>query len=611
MVTLTRYERLSAFLTGQTYQRQRRQVKNDLQMKHMVPAGLTKGRLGKLSPEKYGAYMEVLEIIGRKFPKLEISSRRLSGLEKINLEGVDKKKLAYRVAAGIEGGSLKLEAIRRVAAEMQRESLLRTTFSKEVPPDPVRTMIDMIIEEKRIFERIVAQPEASIEDIFFGLKRAIEKGKLPFLNISIYRPLSDGRWTLFSHTRDWSGASPSKYINGGAYPSTTLKSVIMGAEEMYDVDIKDPTTFKAAGLVADRSSVRNDLQQSKGSGRTLFIKLISRFGAEAVVQIHNRVGKEEDNVPRELLPADEREALRIKEQLREYFQTIVRAIEVVRGRQLKARPMLPMGKEGEGEESQKLFSPTQYFGGSAMYRSGRYTTEYNDNPAKNYARIRGKVLGDLDGIVADVLGEPLPRKEMEDHALYVNHSFTDRVGEEVTGFATSDEHSDYINARGKHGRLIYYAGIMVKKAHRGGRTAYLTFRMMLKIFKNLGLAKLLFGRTPLVYRTQDRRIHKLGIRYYSAKSDPREFTEEDWNAVRFTARKYGWELVEGTNICRQVYNKRLVDKPEQLLPGLGELDASVCVGNASCRSPLMLLWDVFVKKRVQFNGDKPSVRVVA
>jgi len=598
MVSLTRYERFSAFLTGQPYQRQRRVAKHDLRMRNMVPAGLTKGRLGKLSPEKYGAYMEVLEVIGRKFPKLEISSPRLSELARINLEGVDKKKLAYRVAAGIEGGSLNLAEIPRVAATMQRESLLKTTLSAELPPDPVRIMIDMIIGERKLFEQMVAKPETTIDTIFHGLEQAIQKGKLPFLNISIYRPLIDGRWSLTSRTRDWAGKAPSKYLNGGAYPSTTLKSVIEGREEMYDVDIKDISTFEAAGLTADRTSIKNDLKQSKGPGRTLFIKLVSRYGVEAVVQIHNRVGAEENIIPRELLPANQQEGSRIKEQLVEYFQTIVRALETVKSRRQEERVLPRADREIQEEESQKPFSPVQYFGGSTMYRSGRYTTEYNENPAKNYARIWGKVLKDLDGVVEDVLGEPLPRKEMEDHALYVNHSFMDRVGEEVTGFATSDEHSDYINARGKHGRLIYYAGIMVKKAHRGGRTAYLTFRMMLKIFKNLGLIKLLFGRTPLVYRTQDRRIHKLGMRYYSAKSDPKDFTEEDWQAIRFAAKKYGWKLEEGTNVCRRVYNRRLADKDKYLLPGLGELDASVCVGNASCRSPLMLLWDVFVRRRV-------------
>lgn len=355
MVSLTRYERFSAFLTGQPYQRQRRVAKHDLRMRNMVPAGLTKGRLGKLSPEKYGAYMEVLEVIGRKFPKLEISSPWLSELERINLEGVDKKKLAYRVTAGIEGGSLNLAEIPRVAATMQRESLLKTTLSAELPPDPVRIMIDMIIGERKLFEQMVAKPETTIDTIFHGLEQAIQKGKLPFLNISIYRPLSDGRWSLTSRTRDWAGKAPSKYLNGGAYPSTTLKSVIEGREEMYDVDIKDISTFEAAGLTADRTSIKNDLKQSKGPGRTLFIKLVSRYGVEAVVQIHNRVGAEENIIPRELLPASQQEGSRIKEQLVEYFRNVSRAIEEVKAKSPIIRPEA-LAKGG----APKPGAPTEY-----------------------------------------------------------------------------------------------------------------------------------------------------------------------------------------------------------------------------------------------------------
>jgi hypothetical protein len=582
-----------------------------------------------ISQPKYNALMRMLAELGSHHaPFVELQLPKAKLLERVAFETVPPKYFDEF----IKGQVLDLRQLETVVKTARsriesdqlwadEESTPEPKLLEEIPygglriteiaPDPVRTIIDMIIGERQILEQMVAQPETTVETIFTGVEQAIANGKLPFFNILIYRPLPDGRWSLVSCTRDWSGARPSKYGGDGAYPCTTLKGVIEGKDEIYEVNIQDVSTFEKAGLIADRASIRNDLKYSKGPGRTLFIKLVSQFGVEAIVQIHNRVGINENLVPPELLPTDEREVRRIKEQLLEYFRTVVRAVELIKGRQQEKRPKPLAVEEVQSEETQRPFSPIQYFGGSTMYRSGRYTTEYNSNPAKNYARIRNEVLRDYDGVVEDVLGERLPRREMEEHTLYVNHSFTDRDREEVTGFATADEHSDYINTHGRLGRLIYYAGIMVKKAHRGGRTAYLTFKMMLKIFKNLGLIKLLFGRTPLIYRTQDRRIHKLGIRYYSAKSDPKDFTEKDWNAIRFAAKKYGWKLEEGTNICRRAYNKRLVDKPEQLLPGLGELDASVCVGSASCRSPLVLLWDVFVKKRVQFNGDKPSVRILA
>jgi hypothetical protein len=174
------------------------------------------------------------------------------------------------------------------------------------------------------------------------------------------------------------------------------------------------------------------------------------------------------------------------------------------------------------------------------------------------------------------------------------------MGKEVTGFATLDEHTDYVDHKGRVRRLIYFAGIMVKKKYRGGRAAYLSFRIVLEVFKSLKWKIFLFGKVPVVFRTQDRRIVKLGERYGSAKSDPSNFTEEDWKAVRFVAEKYGWKLEEGKNICRGVYHTRLADKEEYLLPGLGEKDAKVCVCYISWRSLMMALWDVFVRRWIPF-----------
>jgi hypothetical protein len=66
------------------------------------------------------------------------------------------------------------------------------------------------------------------------------------------------------------------------------------------------------------------------------------------------------------------------------------------------------------------------------------------------------------------------------------------------------------------------------------------------------------------------------------------------------AKKYGWRLEEGKNICRGVYSAHLAGKEEYLLPGLGERDAKVCVGYISLRTVLELVWDVFVRRWIPF-----------
>lgn len=260
----------------------------------------------------------------------------------------------------------------------------------------------------------------------------------------------------------------------------------------------------------------------------------------------------------------------------------------------------------QAEDGGPTFSTVQYHGGSSLYRSGSgFVTEYNDNPAKNYVKVWETVLRDSNKVAKDVLGVELPEQEMKEHRLYASHSFTDRIGTEVTGFADSNEYSDYRNAKGTIGRLIYYAGIMVKREHRGGRAAYLTYKMMFKIFNNLGWLKLLlYGKIPLVFRTQDSRIFSIGNRYFTAKHDPSTFNQEDWNAVQFVAGQNEWKLEDETNITRKVYHKKMVDKDKCLLPGLGETDGKVCVGYVSRRSVIRLLWDVWVKKKFNFNGEK-------
>jgi hypothetical protein len=255
------------------------------------------------------------------------------------------------------------------------------------------------------------------------------------------------------------------------------------------------------------------------------------------------------------------------------------------------------------ENGEKPFSQSQYHGGSKIYRSGPFATEYTTRAAKVLRRIN-RVFEDCQEVVANVTGQDMSRQELEDH-LYVEHMFFDHHGGGLAGFAGAEDYTDYIDSRGKIGRLIYYAGIMIRKEFRGGRFAAITHRMMMGIFQGLGWFRLLWKRTPLVYRTQDERIHRLGIRYFQAKKSSEEFNKEDWQAIRFVAEKQKWQMEENTNICRACYSRRMADNAKYIMPGLGEEDGKVCIGYATATSLLKLLWDTYIIKRVKFNGDKP------
>lgn len=398
-------------------------------------------------------------------------------------------------------------------------------------------------------------------------------------------------------------------------PSPYMRSILAGERDVYDLLIVDGVVKardqddEVTGAIAeqlnqDPDRVRGYLQA--GVERLVLLRLQSDPQTpEGIVAIYNPVffaPKHTSIVERGL-------------------KTLARVTGKALGRRVKpvrqpeaaaASETLPVAADEVAVARIPMpHSESQYHGGSKMFVSGPFTTEYTDEPAKNFARIWEKVRHDYNDVIEDIYGERLGDEEMRAHALLVRHSFTDRVGDEVTGFATSDVHTDYVNARGKTGRLIYYAGIMVKNKYRGGRTAYLTFMMMMRLFKGLGAFQLLTHKTPLTFMTQDKRIFGLGKRYFKARQDADAFSKEDWAAIGFTSEQYGRTLEDGTNICRNYYTRRMASKPEYVMDGLGELDGKICVGYVTARSLMTLLWDVYVKKTVPLNGVTGLIQMLS
>jgi hypothetical protein len=198
----------------------------------------------------------------------------------------------------------------------------------------------------------------------------------------------------------------------------------------------------------------------------------------------------------------------------------------------------------------------------------------------------------------------MPEDEMRDHVLYVSHVLFDRVGELLTGFASIDEYSDYENPKGEKDKLIYYSGIQIMPEYRGGRTAYLTFLAMKKIFANIGIAKLLFGRIPLVMRVQSRSTFELTRPYIKTKQDAAEFSAEDWAAIGHVAKRKGWQFKDGTNITLGVYSKLMAKNQADRLPGLGDLDGKVCVGYANIWTLARLFYAYKFRGKTGYNGPR-------
>src|SRR3989338_8919253 len=262
----------------------------------------------------------------------------------------------------------------------------------------------------------------------------------------------------------------------------------------------------------------------------------------------------------------------------------------------------PAPTSSTNERREEPYSPTQYSETSAIFYSRQFSTEYNGNPARNLARLWWKIYPEASNVVAAEYGTTIPEDEMKDHVLYVSHVLFDRVGEMLTGFASIDEYSDYRNPKGEKDKLIYYSGIQIRPEYRGGRTAYLTFLAMKKIFASFGLFKLLFGRTPLVMRLQSQSIFELTRPYIKTKQEAAEFTDEDWAAINFVARKKGWTFEAGTNITRGVYSKLMAKNQADRLPDLDDLDGKVCIGYASVWTLLRLYYAYKVRGKTGYNG---------
>jgi len=340
----------------------RRQIANDLRLAGFrVPLlSFTNRSLSQLSPAKYHEYLGFFAAIRREIQApglLDLYLPSAAHLALMDVEFLTASRQGirseYARSHGLSLGNLYTwyQQVRQVAITRPAEDGVEAAAPTTPMPDVTTSgtillqagrpeqLLDVMRAEQRWFKETAAKPTATVDKMFHSLERG--KKRLGFENVVVYRPMPkrDGetrvRWVRAQESRDWSGGE-SKYdpSRGGSEPDTTLKSVIEGVATVYDVDITNPGTFAQAGLVADRDSIDSDLAHSKGPGRLLIFKLVNeRTGeVEAVVYIHNRVGRDEAIDPRPPLPADVTTADRVKYELQLYFEAFVRSVDTVKRR---------------------------------------------------------------------------------------------------------------------------------------------------------------------------------------------------------------------------------------------------------------------------------------
>lgn len=280
-------------------------------------------------------------------------------------------------------------------------------------------------------------------------------------------------------------------------------------------------------------------------------------------------------------------------------------------------PQILAGDSDIGSAPVPARKMSRYHEGSYFFRLGSYSVEYTGGkfgvPAKVYDtnEVWSSVWADANDIAEDRYGESFPEREAVEHFRHVDHSYTvrDEKGLPVAK-AMAEEVTGYVNLQNKTGVLVYYSGIISKKNCRKGIMVNLTFNLMLQIFKGLGIFKLIFNKTPAVFRTQDMRIINFAKRYCGAKIfEPLDGDEQ--HQIDFIARNKGWKL-DRSNVCHDAYNRMMADSKDLLIPGLTETDAKVFTGYITLGTVLKLALDavVFFKLDIKPKRSVPTSRIV-
>ncbi|MEA3493651.1 MAG: hypothetical protein U9R38_04630 [Candidatus Margulisiibacteriota bacterium] len=581
------------------YQRPVSSVKLDLGLLGVKGRLITRHRLARM--EK-GAYRGVIDLVNRLSGQTVVDRLKLDPPGKLSagtLKDIPLALVAEKFVSGSNVQTLDLRGIEkfwaREGAERAKKQYLGVTAERieGLFPDPktlqVGHLLDVLLEERQYFDRLARDPQATVDKVF----KAIDHGKekLGFLNVTVYRPIEDGKWVRTQRTRQWRSSQTLKYdpVKGGGFPETTLKSVIEGDKLIYDVMINDPKTFRREGLVPDFSSIRNDLKQSKGSDRMLFVKLVSSSGeVEGVVQLHNRVSVDEpiDSLP--LLPKEPQDARRIKTELLLYFDQAVQAIEAIRNRErLRAAAVFP-GQERK-DPTGEVYSPLQFHrssGDPEPYLDLKI--EINRSPSLNFEKIEARVVEQLTALAEACGILHMSPAEMREHVIRVSRAEIVRKKEEIVGFGTSRYFDNYVNHKGKKETLTLLWGTMVRPdMRRRGLMIKLNFDLIKAAKEAVQLAitglfksiRRLFVPAPITVRTQSVAVLNACSRHFSGVARVGQTPKDRYgHMTKFVAERESW-VIDGKNIQRNAYDRMRVDSKGDLIPGLGPNDAYVFSGD--------------------------------
>ncbi len=501
-----------------------------------------------------------------------------------DLENLDLSNISFEmIQTCIRGNTLDLRGIHlRLQGYQAHIDHVFTRPEISLPEyEQLEDLVEVLSTAKETFREM--SETAAPEQVFGAINGIIKL--LDFRNVSIYSPGRGGRWSRVFVSTPWAKHG-TKYDpgEGGAVPTTTLKSVIDGSKRYYVVDINDPASFERQGLTADPVSIENDLSCSHGPSEMIFIKVFSPSSGQlvGVVQINDRAESGQP-VRQTLLPSEPTAANKVLTLLETIFDEAALAVErtlrVTARRSIPSCRVLPAVSRG--------FDLFGFIKSITVPRTfGRYQVASIIGPSKlSGANIRG-IIETIDWMERGEM-------DMQVHAIRVDETrfaFDDEG--QVVGFASINSLPYvYRTSRGreKAGSVIPLVGTAVKQEHRrqGLQTA-LNFHLILKRWVRLKLSWNMFKPLRVAARTYNPAVMAaLYTHFRHIKFN--ELSLEEAAARAAFARHLKCE-VDQEGVVRNAYEEPLPDpangvdltgrvgrRVAEAKAGLGERDARIFI----------------------------------
>ncbi len=478
-------------------------VKHDFKLRGIKARYITRRRLSRLPQATYRA---VLRLVDNLSHETRIKRLKIDHPQNLSQKTIEEIPVAEVGDNFIGGKTLDILDLRGIEifwmskkAEAAKQKFLNKVPKEILSDDKVRRLLEIIREERTVFENLVRDPEATLETLFKSLIHGVEKFRSLGFHATIFRPAGEkGKapkgclWQEFYRAERWGEGSYSE----PRMPEDTLLSVIKSRKARFKVSLGNRYSFIDQGLIPNDEKIKSDLKDSKGSPEFLIFRLesISR-SPEAVIYINNRVSKKKLERPSQhLFPPNDAEV--IEEQLISYFNTVTQAFNTIRERERRRHPEL------NGQKV--LLTPLEKFSilnqGQFLTHRGQRIRLFEAPSEKFFKNITGVVNWLREAILSVYEGTEIAKGKsmrelvkilsLEDEKMYERVIYTRYLALVEGDAPNEDELKGVVSGTvldinsGGPGVVFKVPEAMIKRFARGRKLQVaLTYEMVLRVFR--------------------------------------------------------------------------------------------------------------------------------